>query len=670
MISDRLMQIVIYIKKNERCSYKELAEVLSMKERQVRYDIDRINDTLKEHDRALIQKLPKGVLVYEHGEQISEFFERKLIVFSQEQRINFILLTILFDIEALNLKTLSEVFSVSRSSVKNDLKMAEDILHQHACELSYHSGFQLHGNESSKVELMVQEFSKYVYMYGRKRIKFNAYELFAKKIIRHAFKMIDVKSMITWIKEFLEHQRIVLTDGFFSWYVSSVLTIIWYEIHGNTHPFVPLPEIHTDIHSDVFKKLEEIMHCSLKDSSKYLMVHLLRYTNKESDVEDNHLESYLTCELIARMEEKTNISLGDDDILYKGLLDHMIPLLKRMQDQQYLNIDDNPLLNVKEAYINEQVSDCLKQVKTLKDLREPSEIISIAAHFMGSIARKKIDPKKRILLVSGLGKGITAQLKETLMSEFHIEISDTIPGYKLMFYQKWKHVDLILSTIKFEIDCIRPIVFIHPFLTQEDRQNLIKANIQHRKLLPDFYEIQANLNFLTDGDRKRVMSMLRGTFGYRNVISYRELSSLPNALKLDSISVCEDVQTIERGWERILDSLYIQNMVDEQFNKTYLNTQQAIQNGCLLTFNKHFQNINRSGIYILAYKVPILHKGEKMKMIICIIGEDDAVRTQLLQQWQTLIANAKFEEATINSDKAVDLYKMLLWLKRNSNDTL
>ena len=61
MVKGRMLEIVRYLEKERMASYKEIAGVLEMKERTVRYDVDCINNELSLKKAPLIEKYPKGM---------------------------------------------------------------------------------------------------------------------------------------------------------------------------------------------------------------------------------------------------------------------------------------------------------------------------------------------------------------------------------------------------------------------------------------------------------------------------------------------------------------------------------------------------------------------------------------------------------------------------------
>ena len=88
MISTRMLSIAAYLKKHTVTTFRETADGLDLKERSVRYDVDRINDLLKDKKLPLIEKRPKGVLVYPDGLPEDALTECREFYFSTEERMD------------------------------------------------------------------------------------------------------------------------------------------------------------------------------------------------------------------------------------------------------------------------------------------------------------------------------------------------------------------------------------------------------------------------------------------------------------------------------------------------------------------------------------------------------------------------------------------------------
>lgn len=141
-----------------------------------------------------------------------------------------------------------------------------------------------------------------------------------------------------------------------------------------------------------------------------------------------------------------NVALAVNALL-EGLLNHMIPLIQRIQN--HVEIKDNTmgLLGEKERKLYGLVAPACQEIDTLKEIGNEDEWVYLTICFMASMRRMQQAPYKRVLLVCGHGYGTTTMLKESLLSEYQIHIIDTIPLYKISTYPDWTVIDYVFSTI-------------------------------------------------------------------------------------------------------------------------------------------------------------------------------------------------------------------------------
>lgn len=651
MISDRLQKIAVYIEKHTKTSYKEIAGQLGMKERQVRYDIDRMNDILLEHKVSMIEKQPKGVLIYPYKQPLSVWFATNIAMYSSQQRMDFIMLIALFDTKELNMRKLSEDFEVSRSSIKNDVNLVTQKLRDQGCQLRYDHGFTLHGHGFVLVECMVREFTRYIYMYGRSRKHFNAYETYAMHIFADAWKQRDVKALITWVKEVLEAGQIVMTDASFRWYVASILVIFWHVLHGCTHPLEESNEpVSNDIEASAWQRIEDILQVTLSEEHKGLILRYLNYTQRyhRPTKRDKETCYRLVSEMISKMAFRTGFNFGNDEILFTGLMNHLQPLLQRLHDHIRIPEGDLPLLHKDDLRIADQLRDCMQEIEEFKDLHSEAEVWYLAMHFIAGMKRRDSMKNKRVLLICGLGYAIIKLVQETLQSEFQLEIIDTIPSYKLQSYQNWEQIDVVLSVMNIEIDCKVPIVFLHPFLNEEDYKKMNKAGIQRKKLLPNLFGIYSRLDFLEEPTRKRVMETMQSELGLRNVRFYKRLHSLRDLLRIPDIHM-------HRTKENLCQLFSLEDVVDSSFSEVDLLEYPPLwrQANCHLYYTNTSDKVRRTRM--------TLSITEDHELYFCLISKEELFHIPATHELLRLLTQTDFIAKASQAQCVEEVYQLLLY---------
>ncbi|WP_051993172.1 HTH domain-containing protein [Clostridium sartagoforme] len=141
MLSGRILKLIEYLQINNMTTYKEISAELDIKERHIRYDIDRINDLLELNKMPLIEKQSKGIIIFPRDIDISTLTKENDFIYSQEERVSLILLILLTDNRSLKINKLSFDFQVSRSTIKNDMSFLEDKLSDKKIKISYTDHF-------------------------------------------------------------------------------------------------------------------------------------------------------------------------------------------------------------------------------------------------------------------------------------------------------------------------------------------------------------------------------------------------------------------------------------------------------------------------------------------------------------------------------------------------
>ena len=110
MISARMFKIIRFLNQKKESSYKEIGNALDLKERNVRYDIDCINDALSLKGLSEIEKRSKGQLIVPIDLDLNILLEDSEFIFSADERMQLLRFIIMFDVHSLNIKKLSEKF--------------------------------------------------------------------------------------------------------------------------------------------------------------------------------------------------------------------------------------------------------------------------------------------------------------------------------------------------------------------------------------------------------------------------------------------------------------------------------------------------------------------------------------------------------------------------------
>lgn len=481
MINARMFKIIRFLNQNRESSYKKIGENLDIKERNVRYDIDCINDSLSLQGLPEIEKHPKGRLIVPGNLDLSTIIEDEEFIFSSDERIKLIRFIVMFDVHNLNIKKLSEELQVSRRSIQNDLDLIIAELGNSGMSLVYSRHFHLIEHENVGYSLRVNLLKKFIYILGKPSQECNEFELNIMEMISNVFKM-DVSKIYDWVNNKIKTMSWTFSDDSFDWYVANILCTCWYIIKDKQLP-VLLKD--TDFDDYSLQELETIIHKKLLDSQKKLIQSFSSYTNKYNEVDIN-LDLIMTediiIQLVTLMSDELGVFFLRDMILIKGLLNHVAPMLERIKNK--ISVYEIPETVIPQNY--QYVFDVLrKTVSSIPLLQEvsPEELLYLCIHFIASIQRLRANEYKNVLLICGLGFGATALLKDTLRNEYQVQVIDSIPAYDLDNYDKWEQIDIVISTSKINLPYEKTLVVVNVIFTPEDHNQLEKAGITKKTSL-------------------------------------------------------------------------------------------------------------------------------------------------------------------------------------------
>ncbi|MFV0394448.1 MAG: PRD domain-containing protein [Coprobacillaceae bacterium] len=353
MISGRMFEIIRYLNETRDSSYKDICNALELKERNVRYDIDSINDELSIKGLSKIEKHSKGKLMVPSDLDLNVLIEDNEFLFLSEEREDIIRLIILFNITELNIRKLSEFFQVTRRSVQKDVDTVMKELSIYSMHLVYDRSFALIEDHTTGYTLRVNELKKYVYLINKKEEQYSTFELHIMKLMQDIFGNINIKDLYDWVNNRIETMNWTFSDNSFDWYVSNIITTCWCIL--NEYQLPPCQN-DIDVENNSVDEIGTIIHRKLTVEQKQLISGFSSFTNKYVDLDIN-LDLIMTediiSQLVAMMSEELEVYFMRDMILIKGLLNHVAPMLERVKGNIHVYGMDTTVIPESYLYIFE-----------------------------------------------------------------------------------------------------------------------------------------------------------------------------------------------------------------------------------------------------------------------------------------------------------------------------
>ena len=626
-----MVHIIKYLEGKEESSIRELSTELEISERKVRYDIDNINKHLETLDLEAIRKESKGRLNIPEGFSYVDFQEEEDYFFSQGDRTSIISFLIFFNIKRLNLKQLASTFMVSRTTLKNDLSVIESEIKKKGLIIEYSGGYKLIGNESNILNERVRLFREYIEYFDSEEEFSDSYHQFLLNEIKVSIGQVDVFEINEWTKALLKQMGWVLNDDSYYWYLANIYVFTWYVKNNVDNPlkgtnllFVPTFD------KKIIEELEEIIEYELSDEELEVLFSFVFFTSKYASLNEE-LDLITTeetvNELVAEMSNRLSIPFDQDSILYKGLLNHVAPLLQRINSnvQIYENVFN--VIPSEYAYIKEEVKESISGIELLSQIDNENELTLLAIYFLASMERTTTSKYKNVLLVCGLGYGAIAMIKDKLNSNYQINYIGTIPVYMLKDFTDWNNVDLIITTSKLQLDIDIPVVHINAVLTESDFSNLENAGLQKKNILTNYFSINRRLDFLDGETKSKVMDVIKEELGYSHV-------RIPDKLSLSDLIGEDAIRIIHHGmeWKEAIkfggEILSDNGFIDPAYTNNIIKIQEQLgfysvkdQEFALLHGNDS-KLVKVSGISLLICKESI-YFGDKQAKIIFLLASKD-----------------------------------------------
>lgn len=676
MINGRMLRIIHYLYNEKDTTFKDVSKVLDIKERLIRYDIEKINDFLEIQKLPVIQKLPKGRLLFPDTLSLNDFEQGDEFIYTQDNRISLILLLLLLDPQQVKLNKLSSELQVSRSTLKNDLDLLETQLLKKHINIQYNQYFKLIGNEINITNLTIEEFEKYVDLVAGNKVLINAFEEKILEIINKSFNFISLRDVVKWIDELLDSMQCLLTDQLYKWYVANVLILLFYIINNKTHPLekTNINPVELTIFDASINELENIIQKKLTLKEQKILVQLLNYTNKYGKYEQSmdivQVET-ITKQFILLMSEKIDLPFEKDKILFEGLMNHMSVLITRLKQGIKLNDNITPILSNSDIKVFEIVLSVTKEIELLDQINNDTEITYLAIHFIASMKRIKDNEYKHILLVCGFGYGTSTMLKETLMNEFQVTIVDIIPTYRINSYQKWSDIDYVVSTSPVKLPVDIELICVNPILTQQDFINMRNKGIPRKTTLAHYYSINQHLDFLTDDQRLRVLDVIQKELG-----NQLEKKTIKKINKLSDLLTYENIKMVDQkmSWQEsvyastdilLQKDLINKNYVDEIFAGIEdLGFYSVTDESFALLHGESNEAIKQSTMSLLINKQPIKFKNKTIKLVFVLASKDKKEHIPAIITWVRMITNTDVISQLTECNDLLEAYQILLNCER------
>ncbi|OIK09757.1 PTS fructose transporter subunit IIA [Bacillus sp. MUM 116] len=658
MIDKRPLLLLDYLLKVKSIKMNQIMDATQLTKRQISYDLDKVNQWLKESDLPTIQY--KGTHYIVVPDAVVEYFRdnesnrhKQDFVFTEEERLAVIYLYLFKRSDAISSFHLTQLLQVSKNTVISDLKKANKMNQPFLVEIRYSrkSGYHLIGTEFDKRALVMYYISRLIQVpYFEKLLDY----LFKGEIgkidyreILNILKQIEKQFSLNFVEERL-HQ------------LANFLIFYYYRRQGKK--FV---QFHSDemalLKKDPMHKvalmLSQLLQLEDEESELcYLTIQFLglsfgKYSASNSEQD---LLFKLCQQLVFDFETKACIVFEKKDEVVHTLYQHFKPAYFRMK---YRIPVENPLLNQiksehKELYMI--VKEILHPMGTLLKITIPEEEIGfITIHFGAMLEKPKqaMPEKKKAIVVCPSGISSSLMVKhqlESLFSEIMVEKTLSLREFQ---EGEFDHYDLVFSTVRLETNL--PCFYVKPIMTPNEKHNLVNE-VYHLLFGTQYHDIslkeliQLIGKFTTIYDEEGLKRELGHLTFYKKVNAYKgKQPLLEDLLQAETIQVMEEVfdwkEAIKAAANPLLmngtiEASYIEAMIE---NIETLGPYVVIGPEVAIPHARPEQGVNRIGMSLLKLKKPVYFLNNKdypVRLLFCIAATDNTTHLKALSQLTELFS--------------------------------
>ncbi len=467
---------------------QEIAVNLNVSSRTVQRELKGVESIASAHNLSLRKVLGVGMHIEGTPEQKNELqiaILKSGQEFTQKERQELILCSLLKEPESIKLGSLANDLHVTVATVSNDLNKVEEWLKDFDLDLIRRKGYgiALLGSERKKRKalghLIAQQLNEYEFL-SVVEDEYESKNRFSNGLLEiiKLEKLTMIGKMIRDIEQQLPYS---LADSAFMTFTIHLSLAIERIIQGEVVKMdqVVLEELSTtkefNIASQIVNELEEVFKVNIPNAEKgYITMHLLgaRQRQEKNDwLEESSTEIVAgSKKLINYVSKELEINFEEDQALFEGLITHIEPAIYRIQKKLDAN---NPLASqIQEDYpamfkiIQEGLKEALPKI-----VFPTEEIAYLVLHFGSSqvIYDNSKEVRALVLCSSGIGssKMLASRIKKEIKEITEIEVSSLANLRNIQIEQ----YDIILSTVEMP-GFSKKYITVNPLLPKKEAEQI------------------------------------------------------------------------------------------------------------------------------------------------------------------------------------------------------
>lgn len=677
-----LSQLITKTEYSQTISIQDLAEMFKVSSRTIRYDIEQINDYLKENHLQPLNLGKQGVIntqadITKARESLSEegFYSFKL---SREERVCFSAVMMICSDDYITLSEIADQLFVSRSTIIQDLEHIKSFFRERHLYVLSHSnkGLLLEGREIDKRNLLIDMIQSENSIFKAEPIFQHLTQCLSKNL---KIDLEDISMIEKIINEaehiygrFLTDQSFVQLRNYFQLSLYRLRKAHYVEYGDDKNS-------KWDMAKGMIDQIQQFIVKEIPDTEIYYVASVLnrmKYIKKTTSNKEIVKMQVITRNFIEKISKDIHRNLQGDYIFYENLINHLESTFSTLGDRFAINsVVDEILQRYPEVKQATERNVYVFEEYVGRKLSE-EEIAYIVVHICAAIERNKNETVRySVVLVCNGGIGTSQLLLARLEKFFHLDVIDIIPAHDIE-NMNMDDVDAVISTISLEGKGIEYIQ-VDPLLTDEDcirvgeKLSKIHPKVSEKETISEenqdsLKSLETIKDILEEDEEEIAIGKIKSVI--ESFFQKKEETTLSDLLPAQAIQIGVECSDWKGAIEASAKYLLKNGAINENYIKAMIKN--VIENGPYIVVAPGFAlphealnaGASKVGMSLIRLKTPVPFGKKEMdpiEWVCCLSAINKETHLKAMFQLVNLFYNQSFRKQIKECKTGEEIYKII-----------
>ena len=677
-----LSQLITKTEYSQTISIQDLAEMFKVSSRTIRYDIEQINDYLKENHLQPLNLGKQGVIntqadITKARESLSEegFYSFKL---SREERVCFSAVMMICSDDYITLSEIADQLFVSRSTIIQDLEHIKSFFRERHLYVLSHSnkGLLLEGREIDKRNLLIDMIQSENSIFKAEPIFQHLTQCLSKNL---KIDLEDISMIEKIINEaehiygrFLTDQSFVQLRNYFQLSLYRLRKAHYVEYGDDKNS-------KWDMAKGMIDQIQQFIVKEIPDTEIYYVASVLnrmKYIKKTTSNKEIVKMQVITRNFIEKISKDIHRNLQGDYIFYENLINHLESTFSTLGDRFAINsVVDEILQRYPEVKQATERNVYVFEEYVGRKLSE-EEIAYIVVHICAAIERNKNETVRySVVLVCNGGIGTSQLLLARLEKFFHLDVIDIIPAHDIE-NMNMDDIDAVISTISLEGKGIEYIQ-VDPLLTDEDcirvgeKLSKIHPKVSEKETISEenqdsLKSLETIKDILEEDEEEIAIGKIKSVI--ESFFQKKEETTLSDLLPAQAIQIGVECSDWKGAIEASAKYLLKNGAINENYIKAMIKN--VMENGPYIVVAPGFAlphealnaGASKVGMSLIRLKTPVPFGKKEMdpiEWVCCLSAINKETHLKAMFQLVNLFYNQSFRKQIKECKTGEEIYKII-----------